>query len=335
MIVIMKPGASTRDISNVITRVEDLGYHVHLSEGDTWSIIGIVGNGRPIDQGQFGRMPGVERAVRVTSRYKLSGRNFHPKDTTFPLGKHTIGADQLTIIAGPSAVESRSHIIESAHAVKEAGGHILHGGAFKPRRSPYAFQGLGKAALGYLAAAREETGLPVITEILDPSLVPAAAESVDVLMIGSRNMNNTALLRAVGQSQTPVILKRGGSSTIEEWLLAAEYLLSYGNSRIALCERGIVSFPKDTRATFDINAIPLMRQTSHLPILADPSHGTGNWELVRPIARAAVAAGAHGLFVNVHLNPADALCDGGQSLKPEQFVKLVKECKTISAALSD
>ena len=330
----MKPGASTRDISAVITRIEDLGYRVHLSEGDEWSIIGIVGNGRPIEHGQFGRMSGVERAVRVSTRYKLSSRNFHPKDTIFNVGKIPIGGDNLTLIAGPSAIESRSQIVETAWAIKEAGGHLLLGGAFISRRSPYAFQGLGRQALTYLAAAREETGLPTVTAISDPELVPLAAESADMLLIGSRNMQNLALLRAVGQSQKPCILKRGGNSSIEEWLLAAEYLLNYSNTRIALCERGIVAFPKETRNTFDINAIPLVKQASHLPILADPSHGTGNWELVRPIARASVAAGAHGILVNVHLRPDKAMCDGGQSLKPEQFAKLVRESKAIAAALA-
>ncbi|MGB1251621.1 MAG: 3-deoxy-7-phosphoheptulonate synthase [Candidatus Promineifilaceae bacterium] len=334
MIVIMQPGASTREISAVITRIEDLGYRVHLSEGDEWSIIGIVGNGRPIEHGQFGRMAGVERAVRVSSRYKLASRNFHPKDTVFDVRKTSVGGNNLTIIAGPSALESRSQIVETAWAIKEAGGHVLHGGAYIARRSPYAFQGLGRQALSYLAEAREATGLPIITEIFDPELVPLATETVDMLIIGSRNMYNMALLRAVGQSQKPCILKRAGNATIEEWLLAAEYLLNYGNAQIALCERGIVAFPKETRNTFDINAIPLTKQLSHLPIIADPSHGTGNWTLVRPISRAAIAAGAHGVFVNVHMHPDKAMCDGGQSLKPEQFSKLVKEVNAISAAVS-
>jgi len=328
MIVIMKPHAQMRDISAVITRIEDLGYRVHLSEGEERSIIGIIGNGRPIEASQFGRMAGVERAVRVSSPYKLAGRNFHPENTTFKVGDLTFGQD-LAIIAGPCAVESRSHIIETAWAIKEAGGHMLQGGAYKPRTSPYAFQGLGKQGLRYLSQAAEETGLPIVTEVVEPELVGLVAEHADVLILGSRSMNNYALLRAVGRANRPCILKRGRSSTIEEWLLAAEYILSHGNTRVMLCERGVAGFSQETHNTFDISAIPLAKQYSHLPVLVDPSNGTGKWDLVSPVAKGAVAAGADGVMLNVHLSPDEAMCDGGQSLKPERFAQLVRDMTAI------
>lgn len=333
MIIVMKQGAATRNISAVISRIENLGYRVHLSEGEERAIIGIIGNGRPIEQDQVRRMEDVETVVRVTKPYKLASREFHPEDTTFTLGNVTIGGDNLVIIAGPSAVESRGQIIETAHAVKEAGGHILRGGAYKPRSSPYSFQGLGMKGLEYLAMAREETGLPIITEVMEPNMVATVSEYADILQIGARNMQNYALLNAVGKSGTPVMLKRSPSGTIEEWLLCAEYILNHGNSRLILCERGIRSFDKATRNTFDINAIPLLRRLTHLPVFADPSHGTGRWDLVSSVARGAVAAGAHGVTVEVHPHPEDALSDGAQSLKPSRFKKLVEEIKAVAAAL--
>lgn len=333
MIIVMKQGAATRNVSAVISRIENLGYRIHLSEGEERAIIGIIGNGRPIEQDQVKRMDDVETVVRVTKPYKLASREFHPEDTTFKVGGVTIGGDELVIIGGPCSVESRSQIIETAHAVKEAGGHILRGGAFKPRSSPYSFQGLGMKGLEYLAEAREETGLPIISEVMDPSMVSAISEYVDILQIGARNMQNYALLNAVGKSQKPIMLKRSPSGTIEEWLLCAEYILNHGNSRLILCERGIRTFEPATRNTFDINAIPLLRRLTHLPIFADPSHGTGRWELVTPVTRAAVAAGAQGVVVEVHPHPEDALSDGAQSLKPARFTKLVTQIKAIKGAL--
>ncbi len=333
MIIIMKNQTPTREISAVISRIENLGYRVHLSEGEERSIIGIIGNGRPIERDQIARMKGVEKVVRVTKPYKLASRDFHPQDTTFTVGNTTIGKSGLTIMAGPSAVESRSQLMESAHAVKEAGAHILRGSAFMARTSPYAFQGLGLKGLQYLADAKAETGLPVITEVMSPELVPVVAEVADILQISSRNMYNYALLNAVGRQQHPVLLKRSPSSPIKDWLLAAEYILNHGATRLMLCERGINTFETETRNTFDINAIPLLKQLTHLPIFADPSHGTGRWEIAKAIALGAVAAGVDGIMVDVHPHPEDALADGAQSLKPKRFVELVEQMKGVAAAI--
>lgn len=333
MIVVMKAQAKMSSISAVIARIEDAGYQVHLSEGEERTIIGIIGDGRPIDRDQMGLMPEVERCVPVLEPFKLASRDFKPTGTTFPIGNHMVGSNEILLMAGPCSVESRSQIIETAHACKEAGAHVLRGGAFKPRTSPYSFQGLGEEGLRYLAEAREETGLPVITEVMEPALVPLVCEFADILQIGARNMQNYALLHAVGESQHPVMLKRGMSSLMKEWLMCAEYILSHGNSRVMLCERGIRTFERYTRNTFDINAIPVIKQVSHLPIIADPSHATGKWEYVIAAAKAAVAAGADGLIIEVHPKPEEALSDGAQSLKPERFARLVEEMRGIAEAV--
>jgi 3-deoxy-7-phosphoheptulonate synthase len=296
-------------------------------------VIGLVGNGRmPIPE-QIEIMPGVERVVPVTRPYKLASRDFKPNNTHFPLGNHVVGDKEIIVMAGPCSVESRSQILETAHACKEAGAHVLRGGAFKPRSSPYSFQGLGEEGLQYLAEAREQTGLPIITEVMEPALVPLVCEYADILQIGTRNMQNYALLHAVGKSQFPVMLKRGMSSTIEEWLMCAEYILSHGNTRVMLCERGIRTFEQYTRNTFDINAIAVAKHLSHLPVIADPSHATGKWEYVAPAAKASIAAGADGLIIEVHMQPETALSDGAQSLKPEKFARLVKDMKAIAEAV--
>jgi 3-deoxy-7-phosphoheptulonate synthase len=333
MIVIMKSQAKMRDISAVIARIEDAGYKAHLSEGDERTIIGLIGNGRPVDRDQVERMAGVERCVPVLKPFKLASRDFKPKDTKFPIGSHVVGSSEIVLMAGPCSVESRSQILETAHACKEAGAHILRGGAFKPRSSPYSFQGMGEEGLKYMAEAREQTGMPIVTEVMEPALVPLVCEYADILQIGARNMQNYALLHAVGESQHPVLLKRGMSSLMEEWLMSAEYILSHGNTRVMLCERGIRTFEKYTRNTFDINAIAVMKQMSHLPIIADPSHATGKWEYVAAAARASVAAGADGLIIEVHPRPDEALSDGGQSLKPKRFAELVTEMKAIATAV--
>ncbi|MFW5940280.1 MAG: 3-deoxy-7-phosphoheptulonate synthase [Chloroflexota bacterium] len=333
MVIIMEAHASMRDTSAVIQRVENLGFKIHLSEGDERTIIGLIGDSRILDKEAIERMSGVERVVPVLKPFKLAGRDFKPKNTTFPIGKHMVGGSGLFLIAGPCSVESRSQIIETAHAVKEAGAHALRGGAYKPRTSPYSFQGLGEEGLKYLAEAREETGLPIVTEVMEPDLVPLVAEYADVLQVGARNMQNYALLHAVGESQHPVLLKRGMSSLMEEWLMCAEYILSHGNTRVMLCERGIRTFETYTRNTFDINAIPVLKHLSHLPIIADPSHGTGRWEYVAAASRAAVAAGADGLIIEVHPRPDEAMSDGAQSLKPERFAELVHEMRAIARAV--
>lgn len=333
MIVVMKSGASMRDISAVVAKIEELGYHANISEGDERIIIGIIGDGHPIEREQLELMNGVERAVPVTTPFKLASREYHPHDTKFPIGEHMVGGPGLVIMAGPCSVESRAQIIEIAQAVKEAGAHILRGGAYKPRSSPYAFQGLGEKGLQYLAEAREVTGLPIITEVMEPELVPLVCQYADILQIGARNMQNYALLHAAGRSQHPVLLKRGMSSLMEEWLMCAEYILSHGNQRVMLCERGIRTFERYTRNTFDINAIAVAKHLSHLPVIADPSHGTGKWEYVAAVSRASVAAGADGLLLEVHQDPSAALSDGRQSLKPERFAALVRELKAVADAV--
>ena len=333
MIVIMDAQATMKEKSAVIARAESLGFKIHLSDGKERTIIGIIGNERQLDKEQIERMPGVERVVPVLKPFKVASREFNPENTVFSIGRHQVGGKDLIIMAGPCSVESRSQIIETAHAVKEAGAHVLRGGAYKPRSSPYSFQGMGEEGLKYLAEAREETGLPIITEVMEPALVPLVCEYADILQIGARNMQNYALLHAVGKSQHPVLLKRGMSSLIEEWLMCAEYILSHGNTRVMLCERGIRTFEKYTRNTFDINAVAVAKHMSHLPVIADPSHATGKWEYVAPAAKAAVAAGADGMIVEVHPRPDEALSDGLQSLKPEKFAKLVEDLKRIASAV--
>ncbi len=334
MIVVMSLNATTRDISDVIARIRAMGYDVHISEGKERTIIGVIGRGRPLDRDQLGLMSGVQDVMPITHPYKIASREYHPDDTLIPLNTIQVGGPDLAIIAGPCSVEGRSEIIEIAHAVKEAGATALRGGAFKPRTSPYSFQGLGEEGLKYMAEAREETGLPVVTEIMDPALVPFVCQYADVLQIGTRNMQNYALLHAVGESQHPVLLKRGMSSTIEELLMAAEYILSHGNMRVMLCERGIRTFETATRNTFDINAIPVLKQASHLPVIADPSHAVGKWEYVEAVSMAAIAAGADGLILEVHQEPEIAMSDGRQSLKPEKFANLVEKVRLIAPVMN-
>ncbi|MCX7680705.1 MAG: 3-deoxy-7-phosphoheptulonate synthase [Anaerolineae bacterium] len=333
MIVVMKPDATTAQIANVAARIEQMGFRVHLSEGVERTIIGVIGNERPLDREQIERMDGVERTVPILRPFKLASREFHPHDTVVSVNGVTIGGKQLVVMAGPCAVESREQLLETAWAVKNAGAHILRGGAFKPRTSPYSFQGLGEEGLRLLALAREETGLPVVTEVMEPQMVPLVTSYADILQIGARNMQNYALLHAVGKAQRPVLLKRGMMSTVEELLMAAEYILSHGNDRIILCERGIRTFEQYTRNTLDISAVPLIKQLSHLPVIVDPSHGTGKWELVEPVSRAAIAAGADGLIIEVHPRPEEALSDGAQSLKPSRFAALMESLRPIAEAV--
>ncbi|NLE46441.1 MAG: 3-deoxy-7-phosphoheptulonate synthase [Chloroflexi bacterium] len=333
MIVIMDKRATKAQISNVVARVEQAGYQTHLSEGEERVVIGVIGNGRPLDRDQLERMSGVERTVPILRPFKLASREFHPHNTVISVNGCSVGGKQIVVIAGPCAIESRQQLLETAHAVKEAGAHILRGGAFKPRTSPYSFQGLGEQALRFLAEAHEETGLPIVTEVTEPQMVPLVTTYSNILQVGARNMQNYALLHAVGESQRPVLLKRGMMSTIEELLMAAEYILSHGNGQIMLCERGIRTFETYTRNTVDISAIPLLKQLTHLPVIVDPSHGTGKWELVDPVSRAAVAAGADGLIIEVHPHPEEALSDGAQSLKPTRFAQLIDGLRPVAEAV--
>ncbi len=333
MVIVMKHNATPEEIERVVDHVEGMGFHAHVSSGEERTIIGVIGDERPVEPEHFEMFEGVERAVRILHPFKLASRDFHPSDSAVRINGSVVGGPEVIIMAGPCAVESREQLMETAAAVKEAGAKVLRGGAFKPRTSPYSFQGLGLKGLELLREAREAYHLPVITEVVSPQDVTLVAQYADILQIGSRNMQNFALLHAVGEVQKPVLLKRGLMSTIEELLMAAEYILSHGNTRVMLCERGIRSFEPATRNTFDVNAIPLLKSLTHLPIIADPSHGTGKWELVPPVARAAIAAGADGLLVEVHCNPAQALSDGAQSLRPDKFVHMVKQVRQIAEAI--
>ncbi len=333
MIIVMKHSATPTEINAVVEHVESLGFRAHLSQGEERTIIGVIGDERPLDPEHFELLAGVERVVRILHPFKLASRDFHPDDSIIKLNGLAIGGSPIVLMAGPCSVESREQLRETAAAIKAAGAHILRGGAFKPRTSPYAFQGLGLKGLELLREARDEFHLPIVTEVLSPQDVTLVAQYADILQIGARNMQNFALLRAVGEMQKPVLLKRGMMSTIEELLMAAEYILAHGNTRVILCERGIRTFETATRNTFDINAIPMLKTLTHLPVIADPSHGTGKWELVTPIARAAIAAGADGLIVEVHPDPARALSDGAQSLTPKRFAEMVAQVRRIAEAI--
>jgi 3-deoxy-7-phosphoheptulonate synthase len=333
MIIVMKRGATAGEISFVVSQVEVSGYRAHLSQGTERTIIGVVGDDRPLQNHNFELLSGVEQVVRILQPFKLASRDFHPENTVVDVRGVLVGGQQIVIIAGPCSVESRSQLLETAWAVKEAGATILRAGAFKPRSSPYSFQGLGEEALELLAEAREATGMPVITEVMSTEQVPLVSKYTDVLQIGARNMQNFPLLQAVGRTRIPVMLKRGLMNTAQEWLLSADYILSGGNRQVMLCERGIRTFETATRNTFDINAIPLLKGWTHLPILGDPSHGTGKWDLVAAVGRASIAAGADGLMVEVHPDPAKALSDGAQSLKPEKFADLVATLRKIAPAV--
>ena len=333
MIIVMKQGATQAQVTNVTARIEQWGCQAHISQGEERTIIGIIGNGRPLDRAPIERLSGVERTVPILRPFKLASRDFHPKNTVVDLNGISIGGEQVVVVAGPCAVESRDQLLSAARAVKEAGASVLRGGAYKPRTSPYSFQGMGEEGLKLLAEARDETGLLVVTEVMEPDLVPLVSTYADILQIGARSMQNYALLHAVGEAQKPVMLKRGMMSTIEELLMSAEYILSHGNNRVILCERGIRTFEPYTRNTLDVSAVPLLKQLSHLPVIADPSHGTGKWELVEPVSRAAVAAGADGLMIEVHPCPEEAMSDGAQSLKPERFATLMQHLAPIAEAV--
>jgi len=330
MMIIMKANATPQQVEAVITKVKSEGLNVHLSQGVEATIIGAIGETHSIPMDRFEGMDGVEAVQRITQPYKLASRQFHPENTVSLIDGFTIGGEEIAVIAGPCSVESRSQIIETAIAVKEAGASALRGGVFKPRTSPYSFQGLGEEGLELLFEARERTGLPVVVEIMSQVQVDVMVKYVDVLQVGARNMQNFNLLREVGRTRTPVLLKRGLSATVEELLMSAEYVLSGGNHQVILCERGIRTFETSTRNTTDINAIPVLKNLTHLPVILDPSHSTGYSEFVAAIARAGIAAGADGLIVEVHPDPAHAVSDGRQSLKPEKFAEMVTQVGQIA-----
>jgi len=333
MMIIMKASATPQQVENVIEHVKAAGLAVHLSQGVEATIIGAIGETHDIPLDRFEGLDGVEAVQRITPPYKLASRQFHSEDSVFSLDGFRVGGNEIVIIAGPCAVESRTQIVETAQAVKEAGGNALRGGVFKPRTSPYSFQGLGEEGLEYLAEAREETGLPVVAEIMSQVQLDMMVRYVDVLQVGARNMQNFNLLRAIGETRTSVLLKRGLSATIEELLMSAEYILAGGNQRVMLCERGIRTFETATRNTTDINAVPVLKNLTHLPVILDPSHSTGHADYVTAVARAAIAAGADGLIVEVHPDPSRAVSDGKQSLRPEKFAEMVKQVKAIAATM--
>ncbi len=334
MIIVMKPGAGREATERLVERVRRLGLREHLSEGEEQVIIGLIGDVRKVDVAALQALPGVERVLRVGHPFKLASRAFHPEDSVVAVNGHSIGGERLAIIAGPCAVESEEGYLEAARLVKEAGAGFLRGGAFKPRTSPYSFQGLGAEGLRILALARKETGLPVVTEVMSPEDIPAVAEAADVLQVGARNMQNFALLAELGKCGKPVMVKRGMSASIEEWLMAAEYVLANGNPKVVLCERGIRTFETSTRNTLDLSAVALAKTLTHLPVIADPSHGTGRVDLVPRMCRAAVAAGADGVMIEVHPNPAEALSDGPQSMVPTAFAELVGSLEPVARAVS-
>lgn len=330
MIVVMRSQASAKDVGAVLKAIEDLGFKPHLSRGEERTIIGVIGNERKVETSAFEGLAGVEKVIPILKPFKLASREFHPGNTEIIVKGVTIGGKRAVVMAGPCAVESLEQTMASAVAVKEAGAQILRGGAFKPRTSPYAFQGLGRKGLEILHEVSLKTGLPVVTEALSVADLPAVAEFADIIQVGARNMQNFNLLEEVGRVDRPVLLKRGMSSTIEEMLLSAEYILSKGNPNVILCERGIRTFERYTRNTLDISAVPVVKRLSHLPIIVDPSHASGHRELVAPLAKAAIAVGADGLLVDVHPHPETALCDGPQSLLPADFAVLMKQLREIA-----
>jgi 3-deoxy-7-phosphoheptulonate synthase len=333
MLVVMQQGATEPQIQAVIDRLTDLGFDVHRSTGVVHTLLGGVGGSDEFDLGIFEVMEGVKEAHRIISPYKLASRGFRPEGTRVRIGPVEIGGDRVIVMAGPCSVESRDQIERSADAVAAAGASIIRGGAFKPRSSPYSFQGMGEEGLRLLRDAAGRRGLLVVSEVMDGTQIPLVAQYADILQVGARNMQNFNLLRELGKLRKPVLLKRGISATIEELLLSAEYILAGGNYDVILCERGIRTFETYTRNTMDISAIPVVKKLSHLPIVADPSHGTGRRDKVAPMARAAVAAGADGLLVEVHPDPDRALSDGAQSLKPEQFEELMRQLRIIAPAV--
>ena len=331
MLIIMRLDASRKEIDAVKEKISSFGFTPHEIPGVQRVAIGITGNKAKVDSENFLTLSGVVEVISVSKPFKLVSRDFKPEATVIDVGGATFGGDQINVIAGPCSVESREQILEIAQIVKEAGALFLRGGAFKPRTSPYAFQGLKLEGLEYLKEAADATGLKVVTEVKDTETLSLVAEHSDILQIGARNMYNFSLLERVGELEKPVVLKRGLSATIEELLMAAEYILSKGNYKVILCERGIRTFETYTRNTLDLNAVPVIKKLSHLPIIVDPSHGTGAWDLVSPLALAAVVAGADGLMIEVHSHPEKAMSDGFQSLKPETFRKLMLRLKDVSA----
>ncbi len=329
----MRPGATREQVEAVTKRLLALGFRVHVSQGEDYTVLGAIGDKRGIDPRELEVLDGVQRVLEVSVPYKLASRAFHPLDTVIEVKGVTIGGKGVVVMAGPCAVENAEQIHTIAAAVAEAGARVLRGGAFKPRTSPYSFQGLGEEGLVLLREAADAHGMLVVTEAMDPSQVELVSRYADIIQIGARNMQNFVLLREVGRAELPVLLKRGFSATIKEFLMAAEYIMSEGNERVILCERGIRTFSDFTRFTLDLAAVPVLKRETHLPVIVDPSHATGRRDMVIPMARAAIAAGADGVMVEVHHRPEEALSDGPQALLPEQFAQLMREIEVIARAI--
>lgn len=334
MVVVMKKGASPEQINAVNQRLLTSGFNVHLSEGVNRTILGAVGDRQRLEACSLEAMPGVENVVAIMKPFKMASREFKAANTVVKVGNVRFGDGSMPVIAGPCAVEGRERFLEIAVAVKARGASLLRGGAFKPRTSPYSFQGLGEEGLKIMAEARDITGLPIVTEVMDQKSVSLVADYADIIQVGARNMQNFFLLKEVGKINKPVLLKRGQAATIEEWLMAAEYILDSGNDQVILCERGIRTFETYTRNTLDLSAVPLIKQHSHLPIIVDPSHGTGKRELIAPMSLAAVACGCDGLIIEVHTNPAEAWSDGPQSLIPDDFGLLMEQVRAVKMAVT-
>jgi 3-deoxy-7-phosphoheptulonate synthase len=335
-IIVLRPDATEEALRHLLKKLESKGLNAHVSRGTERTIVGVIGDTSRIteeEEDSIRVMTGVENVMRILKPYKLASRDFRKEDTLIDVRGRIIGGKKIHVIAGPCAVENRTLITSIAEKVKDSGASFIRGGAFKPRTSPYSFQGLGEEGLRYLADAREMTGLPVVTELMDPRDIDVMVKYADIIQIGARNMQNFRLLLEVGSVKKPVLLKRGLSATIKEWLMSVEYIMSRGNHEVILCERGIRTFETATRNTLDLSAVPLLKQLTHLPVVVDPSHGVGKWDLVSPMAKAAVAAGADGLMIEVHTNPEEAMSDGEQSLKTDAFGKLMDELKPVAAAV--
>lgn len=330
MIIVMDPNCNENEVLKVKRELESRGLVVHLSQGETFCIIGVVGETRSVDSDKLLRFSGVDRVIKVEEPYKKANRLFKPDDTVIDVKGSLIGGNNLAVMAGPCSVESEEQIIEIAKSVKESGATFLRGGAFKPRTSPYSFQGLELEGLELLKKAREITKLPIVTEIMSTDYIDVFERDVDVIQVGARNMQNFDLLKQLGKTSKPILLKRGLSATIEEWIMSAEYIMAAGNENIILCERGIRTFENYTRNTLDLSAIPVVKRKSHLPVIVDPSHAAGYWYLVEPLAKAAISAGADGLMIEVHNNPQCALSDGQQSIKPESFKKIMDKIRILA-----
>jgi 3-deoxy-7-phosphoheptulonate synthase len=335
-IIVLSPDTPEENVRHVLKKLESKGLKATVSHGTERTIIGVIGDTSKVteeEEDAIRAMAGVENVVRILKPYKLASRDFKKENTEINVRGTVIGGKKIPVIAGPCAVENKTILMTIAEKVKDGGAAFLRGGAYKPRTSPYSFQGLGEEGLRYLAEARGKTGLPIVTEIMDPRDIDVIVEYADIIQIGARNMQNFRLLLEVGSVDKPVLLKRGLSATIKEWLMSAEYIMSRGNQNVMLCERGIRTFETATRNTLDLSAVPVLKKLTHLPVVVDPSHGVGKWDLVAPMAKAAVAAGADALIIEVHTNPEEALSDGEQSLKPDMFAQLMKELKTIAQAI--